>query len=196
MSDRGPKSNVPYENNFAPNCGSEVDRIRPTPERLAHAVLCLARLAEQLRTQDNAITSDPIFVVQRLHREVGWDPDYTEHICWIDGANEDYVYPDVDPERHKRLEAAYLGEIDWPEDEAQPEDEWTRTGFMWKWEFVQPFMTREAAEAFRAAQAHNIGESRVYVESGYRNPEWRLLRAIVAAFSEPPEDASEQSSPA
>jgi hypothetical protein len=139
------------------------------------------RLAAQLRTQDNAITSDPIFVVQRKLREVGWDPDYTECVCWIDGANETDVYPDTDPERHARLEAAHRGDIPWPSDEVE-EENWTRTGFRWRWEFVQPFLTREAAEEFRASQAHNLGETRVFVESACRNPEWKLLRALIAAF--------------
>jgi hypothetical protein len=48
-----------------------------------------------------------------------------------------------------------------------------------RWENRQPFLTLKAAEAFRASEAHNHGETRVYVESGCRNPEWQLIRRIM-----------------
>jgi len=69
-----------------------------------------ARIAEQLATQDNCSTYEPVYTVERHIREVGWDPDYSELIAWVDSANDDCVYPDRDPERHARLEAGYWDE--------------------------------------------------------------------------------------
>lgn len=144
------------------------------------------RLTHELTTQDNAFTSDPIFVVQQKRVRFGMDMDYCEHFAWVDSEGEREIRDDTtdaeDQATLALLEKAYNAEIDWP-DELGDEELWTRTGYDVQWEFVQPFLTRAAAEQFRADQAHNLGESRVYVESGYNNPEWKLLRQLVAYFA-------------
>jgi hypothetical protein len=73
-------------------------------------------IAERLRTQDNRITSHPIFMVQER-------PD--------------------------------------------SQSNWTN---------LQPCFTNAAAEAFIERQSHNYRHLRVYVASGYDNPEWRIVR--------------------
>jgi hypothetical protein len=142
----------------------------------------LTDLVELLETQDNAITSDPLFTVQRKHRQYGMDTDYCENFAWFDAEEPSHPVCDDDPEEHSKyelLEKAYDGTIDWPETFGS-EEMWSRTGYIDRWEFVQAFLTREAAEAYRRNQAHNLGETRVYVESGYNNPEWKRLRALPA----------------
>jgi len=62
------------------------------------------------------------------------------------------------------------------------QEDWTRTGFRWRWEFVQAFFTRQAAEEYLQSQAHNLGEARVYVESAYRNREWQRLRELLLGY--------------
>jgi hypothetical protein len=135
-----------------------------------------------LETQNNAFTSDPIFTVQRKHRQYGMDSDYCEHFAWFDAEEPEHPLCDDTTDAEERakyelLEKTYDGEIDWPE-ELGDEQMWTRTGYIDTWEFVQVFLTREAAEAYRKDQAHNLGETRLYVESGYNNPEWKRLRAL------------------
>lgn len=128
------------------------------------------RVAHELRTQDNEITSDPIFVVERRERFIGVDPDYTENLIWVNSASEEEVTEESDRKRFHELEIGCgLEEY----------SDWCRTGYIDRWVFVQPFLTREAAEAFRKAEAHNLTpETRVFVASGCRNPEWRALRAF------------------
>ena len=146
----------------------------------------LERLARELTTQDNAITSDPIFVVQQKHRQFGLDMDYCENFAWVDSYGERTICDDATDEEDTiklaLLEKAHDGEINSPTEEVGDKEGWTRTGYLDKWEFVQPFLTRAAAERFRADQSHNLGVTRVYVESAYRNPEWRLLREIIATL--------------
>jgi hypothetical protein len=133
----------------------------------------LERLHEALATQDNAITSDPIFLVQQKRRHIGFDSSYEEdedRIIWVNGAAEEDVTRASDPERFARFQAGEFGDED--------EEDWEAFGFTESWEFVQPFLTRDAAEEFRRREAHNLGETRIYVESGHRNPEWKRLRAL------------------
>lgn len=133
----------------------------------------LERLHEALATQDNAITSNPIFLVQQKRRHIGFDAAYEEdedRLIWINGAAEEEVTRVSDPARFACFQA---GNFDGEEAE-----DWEVFGFTDSWEFVQPFLTREAAEEFRRREAHNLGETRIYVESGHRNPEWKRLRAL------------------
>lgn len=52
------------------------------------------------------------------------------------------------------------------------------------WMNVTPFFTSDAAEAFMALQGHNYFELRVYVASGYDNPEWRIVRDWLMTLAE------------
>lgn len=55
----------------------------------------IARMARDIRTQDNRCTHEPIFLVQRQRRTYGFDPAYTDdHIAYID-ANADYTEVDI-----------------------------------------------------------------------------------------------------
>lgn len=93
----------------------------------------LAEIGRLLRTQDNRITSHPMFLVQE-RRE---------------------ILPDG------RSDAVAL------------------------WEFSDACFTEASAEAIIARHGHNLDSPRVYVASGFRNPEWQLIREFLLALSEP-----------
>jgi hypothetical protein len=136
----------------------------------------LERFVGLLKTQDNAITTDPIFMVQERHRQYGMDEAYCEKYCFVHGDDSDHeVNEESDPVRFAAFSADDFGDDD--------PDFWTRTGYLDTWQNIQPFLTREAAEEFRRREAHNLGETRVYVESGHRNPEWKWLRAMLPALA-------------
>ena len=131
-----------------------------------------AHVCEQLATQDNACTADPIFTVEQMVRDIGMDPDYSDLICWYNSESEREVLSGNKSDRRmfEALERGYeAGTVG---------DGWTRTGYRERWEFVQPFLTLEAAERFQKYMAHRLGETRIYVESGYRNHEWQWLRSL------------------
>lgn len=127
-------------------------------------------ISERLKTQDNACTAYPIYVVERRNRVYGFDTDYAEDIAWVNVADD---YAETDPEEIRELEAELRATGKLPE-------YWMRTGYRDTWDFVQPFLTRQAAEEYIESQRHNLGEARVYVHSGYRNREWQFIRAHFA----------------
>jgi hypothetical protein len=130
----------------------------------------IERLEHELRTQDNRITADPIFMVQEEKRLCGFDIVQCDApVVW---QCDDYqVTEESDPEEFKRLEAHYDEHCKEPAD-------WTRTGYLDRWENIQPFLTEQAADEYIRRYAHRHGKLRTYVESGYRNPEWQLLREL------------------
>lgn len=125
----------------------------------------LWELREQLRTQDNAATADPIFVVQQRVRDIGYDPGWTDDVAWVDDEGE------LDEEQAARCEAVY------DETGATEVDGARRAGYKDRYEFVTACLTNEAAESYIAANKHRLCEPRVFVESGYRNYEWIRLRS-------------------
>ena len=129
----------------------------------------LRQMAENIRTQDNAITSDPIFCVQTLRREYGYDSDYTDDSVWCDMCN-DNVYATEEEE-------ALL------EEETHPrQGDFRRVGYKDAWENVQPFFTRAGAERYIEENAHNLKQPRIYVDSAYRNREWQAVRELLKAM--------------
>lgn len=136
----------------------------------------LRGLAENLRTQDNAITENPIFLVQQRRRIWGYNSDdYSQEDCVVGIAwfNEDD--DEADDKQVKSLRRYWSMHHETPEG-------WRRVGFIDIWEFVQPFFTRAAAELYIEQNHHNLRDPRVYVASGYRNEEWKFLRGFIQAL--------------
>ena len=127
-------------------------------------------IAEQIRTQDNLATADPIFLVQQQRRIYGMDPDF---------ADEGQIAYLLDGESlsGEDLEAAKKA---WDEN-GTIDDDVTRTGYIDVWEFATCCFTRQAAEDYIACNGHNLKEPRIYVDSAWRNQEWQAVRAFLAA---------------
>jgi len=97
------------------------------------ALLPLAEIGARIRTQDNRITSHPLFLVQ---------------------------------ERRQIL----------PEGSDEPIE---------LWEFSDACFTEAGAEAIIARHRHNLHGPRVYVSSGFRNEEWRIVREFLFSLADP-----------
>ena len=48
--------------------------------------------------------------------------------------------------------------------------------------FVQPFFTEAGAKRYIEINGHNLREPRIYVESGWRNEEWEMIRELLLAI--------------
>jgi hypothetical protein len=129
----------------------------------------LKGMGEQIRTQDNLATADPIFAVQRCVRTYGLDLAWVDDYVWINGDGNEWC----------------PGEEGSPED---PDDEWftdndyRAVGYRDAWITVQPFFTRAGAQRYLEENAHNLTgpePPRIYVESAYRNREWQAVRAFL-----------------
>ncbi len=125
-------------------------------------------LSSSLHSQDCQCTADPIFIVEQKRIVAGLDVDYVDDPSEIVWCCEDRMYFAGDS-HFKELETQYQ------EANLVP-DEYMRTGFFKQWDFVQPFFTQAAADAFIAKHGHKFdGEFRVSVESAYRNEEWQQV---------------------
>lgn len=138
----------------------------------------LAALAAEIRTQDNACTADPIFMVQERVITYGMDPEYADdhQIVWLDVNAE---YEECEPKLSRRLEKLYC--YSWDATVGKKlKERYQRTAKAEHWQHVQPFLTKAAAEDWIKRNSHNYTKGlRVYVESAYRNAEWKLMRQAI-----------------
>lgn len=132
----------------------------------------LKTMGELLRTQDNAITAGPIFMVEKKVRDYGYDDSYTDLFTWVDEEGE------ASDDDQKRFESYYK------KTGMSYRREYSRVGYKDRWEPVQPFFTRIGAEEYIAQNAHNLGESRIYVHGSYRNYEWQTVREYLLNVEE------------
>lgn len=126
----------------------------------------LRHIAHLIATQYNHYTRDPVFIVQKKVRDYGYDPNYVEDtVVWLDDDN-----CEASDEKFTKLEEVYFDNGDEP-------DNWTRTAYVDRWEFVTLFFTEEGAQEYISmyAQRHDL-ELRIDVDSAYCNPELQALR--------------------
>ena len=115
-------------------------------------------------------TRDPIFLVQQKRRVYGFDSAYTDESEWID----DNTGEPVGEEKSKRLTAL--------DNAGRPvPDKYRQVFYQDHWEYVQACFTREGAEAFIARQKHNLKETRIWVDSLFRNQEMIKIREYLIA---------------
>lgn len=131
-------------------------------------------IAENLHVQDARMTNSPIFIVQQKNRICGLEDGYSHEHIWVDESSEE-----VDDEEEIRLldeaERLCLDAIVL-EEETRDFDDYRKVYYRDEYVFVQPFFTEHGAQEYIKVNGHNLREPRIYVESGYRNEEWRLIR--------------------
>ena len=112
----------------------------------------LTALSTELRTQDNACTAEPMFVVYQIKRIYGLDPDYTEETTWTHSEGEE-----TDPEIIAALEAL--------DDAGSPTihdgTAYERVGYIDIDQFVTVCLTRKGAEAFIAQMKHRLNKPHI-----------------------------------
>lgn len=141
----------------------------------------LRDIAANLASQDNRITNNPQFLVQKKIRQTGLDLDYCDNFIWLNHAQDcDEVTDPAQIERLEELEAkGYLSS-----DEDNELADYVKTGYADRWETVQPFFTEVEADRYIAANKHrHDGELRTYVEWGGRNPEWMAVRNFLLSLN-------------
>lgn len=147
----------------------------PMPDSEAVSVPVEIRsIAQQMRTQDNECTANPLFYVEQQRTITGIDTDYDPEIVWC---IEDSMIFKGD-EEFAALETAYA------ESGTVPEN-YTRTGYVHEWEFVTAFFTRSAAEQFVVQHGHKYsGPLRMSVETEPRNREMNLVRDFLQSLAD------------
>lgn len=123
-----------------------------------------------IKTQDNRITQDPIFVVEQKRRMYGFDSLYADDYVWLD----DDDYEEADKEAVAVLEQSYY------DDRGKYNgQDYSKVYYKEHWEFVTACFTEQGCKDYINRDAHNLGETRIYAYSAYKNSEWRSLRKML-----------------
>jgi len=126
----------------------------------------IKELIKNLREQDNLGTNLPQYIVQ-----------VKERIFYCDDGSGDYVWVDDDfNEAWKEKEEELNDQDDFGLSEENEKEGWHKVYFRDIWINKQPFFTRVAAQRYVDENKHNLNEPRIWVDSGYRNAEWELVR--------------------
>lgn len=133
--------------------------------------MTIAIITHNLRTQDNHITDNPIFVVEQKRRITGFAVGYTDDFTWIDPDGEE-----VSETNRVKLERYYDRTLNYET------KGYSRTGYRDVWVFVTACLTEQGCKDYLRLNGHNLGETRIYVYSGYRNEEWRAVREHLVAM--------------
>ncbi|EON4697453.1 ead/Ea22-like family protein, partial [Escherichia coli] len=121
-------------------------------------------IGENIRTQDNRITSDPMFCVYQK-REIVVDADYDhDRIVWVDEDGNE-----ANKRHSRRLELLH-------ENFREPPEKWRRVAVKDIDEFVTCCFTEQGCKDYLAVNGHNLRLPFIYVKSGFRNAEYIGIR--------------------
>ena len=133
--------------------------------------MILPEISSNLKTQDNRITAEPIFLLQIKKRDIGYDWAYSDNWCWVDSGNEDIIYSD-----DKDFKSEPEGE------------EYDQFGYIDRWETVTMCFTEAGCHRYMEINGHNVksaafrGEWRIYVDTLYRNEEMIEIRKFLMNY--------------
>jgi hypothetical protein len=131
----------------------------------------LENLAKELRTQDNTITSYPIYVVQQKKEIWG---------NYNGGGNGIIYFWIDDPEYWWRTkEEAEKAVLEYNQKLDNFDDYIEKIEYIISWEYLTAHLTKKAAELYIKHNSHNLNELRIYIESQYRCHEFNQLIDII-----------------
>jgi len=113
-------------------------------------------LKAKLLSQDNYATALPMYTVQQKRIIYGVSSEYTDKFIFVNSDGD---------------------EVDENDDSGQ------KLGIIEIWEFVTTFFTEDACQQYIKDNKHNLKEPRMFVDSGYRNAEWQLIRDLILKSS-------------
>lgn len=122
-----------------------------------------ARIAENLRTQDNRITDQPMFVVFEKREIIGSDEHSPSRVVWCREGEE------VSELRGKRLEAIYHDGRD-----ARGYDRYAMQEID---VFVTACFTEQGCKDYLSRNGHNLRLPYIFAAGSYRNSEYQQVRS-------------------
>ncbi|GKJ22468.1 hypothetical protein ACYBEL_24620 [Klebsiella pneumoniae] len=128
----------------------------------------LYTIGELIRTQDNRITDQPMFVVFQKREIIGSDEHSPSRICWVWDGEE------VSELRAKRLEALYQDGRD-----TRGYDRYTMQEVD---EFVTACFTEHGCKDYLRQNGHNLRLPYIYACGSFRNNEYQLVRNWLAGI--------------
>ena len=134
--------------------------VKPPPE--------LYTIGELIRTQDNRITDQPMFVVFQKREIIGSDEHSPSRICWVWDGEE------VSELRAKRLEALYQ--------DGRDTRGYDRYAMQEVDEFVTACFTEHGCKDYLRQNGHNLRQPYIYACGSFRNNEYQLVRNWLAGI--------------
>lgn len=128
----------------------------------------LSTIGELIRTQDNRITDQPMFVVFQKREIIGSDEHSPSRICWVWDGEE------VSELRAKRLEALYQ--------DGRDTRGYDRYAMQEVDEFVTACFTEHGCKDFLRQNGHNLHQPYIYACGSFRNNEYQLVRNWLAGI--------------
>lgn len=127
-------------------------------------------IGKNILSQDNRITSDPMFCVYQK-REIVVDADYDyDRIVWIDEDGNE-----ANERQRMRLELLH-------ENFREPPEKWRRVAVKEIDDFVTCCFTEQGCKDYLACNGHNLRLPFIYVKSGFRNAEFISVRNWLAGI--------------
>jgi len=137
----------------------------------------MAEISQNLKTQDNRITADPLFVVfQKREIVTHEDFDY-DRISWgsSDGEAPEEIQEQLN-ELYGDVESDFFREDQITHTSEDGTETWQRAALKEIDEFVTACFTEAGAEAYLKSNGHNLRQPFIYVTSLFRNEEMKNLR--------------------
>lgn len=128
----------------------------------------LYTIGELIRTQDNRITDQPMFVVFQKREIIGSDEHSPSRICWVWNGEE------VSELRAKRLEALYQ--------DGRDTRGYDRYAMQEVDEFVTACFTEHGCKDYLRQNGHNLRLPYIYACGSFRNNEYHLVRNWLAGI--------------
>lgn len=128
----------------------------------------LYTISELIRTQDNRITDQPMFVVFQKREIIGSDEHSPSRICWVWDGEE------VSELRARRLEALYQ--------DGRDTRGYDRYAMQEVDEFVTACFTEHGCKDYLRQNGHNLRLPYIYACGSFRNNEYQLVRNWLAGI--------------
>ncbi|UKL25786.1 hypothetical protein [Klebsiella pneumoniae] len=128
----------------------------------------LYTIGELIRTQDNRITDQPMFVVFQKREIIGSDEHSPSRICWVRDGEE------VNPLRALRLEILYQ--------DGRDTSNYDRYAMQEVDEFVTACFTEHGCKEYLRQNGHNLRLPYIYACGSFRNNEYQLVRSWLAGI--------------
>jgi len=151
-----------------------------TTAQIEYALGIMLRTSEELATQDNASTQDPIFLVQQQAEFVRQPPGDGDEIRWVTPDGEGPCT------MAEATEEMGIDAYPWNVRSVLIQRGATEIGIESRWEHVSAHFTRAAATRYIEANKHRMTEPRIYVDTQYRCNEWNMVRAVLLAAHRKP----------
>lgn len=133
----------------------------------------LNAIGRQILAQDNRATDAPMFIVEQLQRDWGYDSNYSDTYAWISHAGGE-------PEEANERTARRLDLLD---EDGRNTGRWQKCFYQDRYEFVTACFTEHGCTEYIRLNGHNLHKPRIYAAGSFRNNEYRDIRNALIAIT-------------